>query len=376
MELISEIGGLRRLKELEHLYKGKNILLVTGKKSFELCGAKNKIMTALSQQSVIIFNEFSVNPKLEDAVAGAKVARIEKISVIIAVGGGSVIDMAKLIKAFYQSKVDAAEIAMGLVPVINPDIPFISVPTTAGSGSEATHFAVVYVGKEKFSLADPCLLPDASILDGELVPSGGRYGKSCNALDAMAQAIESAWASGSTEESREYSYAALSICWRQMASFVNPNCTAQIAQEMISAAHLAGKAINISKTTAAHAYSYAFTNYYNIPHGHSVWLTLPAIFELHAQCCLDGNNVTDLRGARHLKAVMKKLKCLMNINETNNIENTLNSFLESIGVVHKMENCGVNSQEKRILISSEVNNQRMGNNPVNLSSYIGRIFRI
>ena len=70
----------------------------------------------------------------------------------------------------------------------------IAVPTTAGSGSEVTHFAVVYVGTEKYSLASQHLLPDAVILDGALVQSGSRYLKTCSVLDAMAQAVESYWA--------------------------------------------------------------------------------------------------------------------------------------------------------------------------------------
>jgi alcohol dehydrogenase class IV len=66
------------------------------------------------------------------------------------VGGGSVLDIAKLIKALLATSGDPAQIMTGKTPVVDPNVPLIAVPTTAGSGSEATHFAVVYIGYDKF----------------------------------------------------------------------------------------------------------------------------------------------------------------------------------------------------------------------------------
>ena len=372
MQLISKIGGLQLIQELNRYFKNKNILLVTGKQSFEASGAKRTLEKQLRGTKITRFFEFSVNPKLEDAMRGVELARLSSTEVIVAVGGGSVIDMAKLIKAFYACNQAELDIATGQVPVTDPNIPLLAVPTTAGSGSEATHFAVVYVGNDKYSLADTCLLPDVVILDGSLALAGSKYQKSCNSLDAMAQAIESSWAAGSTHESREYAFAALESGWNIISKFVATTCYGQIAQQMLEAANFAGRAINISKTTAAHAWSYSMTSSYHVPHGHAVWLTLPQIFEEHETAAIEV--VTDFRGAYHLKDIMRVLRSKLNLKPKISSKDQLKSFLNQLEVEDRMELLGLDTVEKRLLVASRVNAERMGNNPVDLSDAIPRIF--
>ena len=166
MNVISGLASLERFSKLKNEYNGKRILLVTGKESFSACGAKDLLIAELKNQSIVYFSEFDVNPKIEDALRGVKIAIASQVEIIIAVGGGSVIDMAKLIKAFYFFPEKSYQIARGEIEVSDPRIPIIAVPTTAGSGSEATHFAVVYIGNNKYSLASDLLLPDHVILDG------------------------------------------------------------------------------------------------------------------------------------------------------------------------------------------------------------------
>ena len=257
----------------------------------------------------------------------------------------------------------------------DPNIPMILVPTTAGSGSEATHFAVVYVGRDKYSLASQHLLPDGVILDGSLIASATRYQKACNGLDALAQSIESAWAVGSTEQSRNYSFLALSQFGKYFTEVLEANADDGALQGMLEASNLAGKAINISKTTAAHAWSYALTSQYGVPHGHAVWLTLPRIFEIHATASSD--MVIDPRGMKHFQSVMRRLMDSLNITSAEKCESHLKLFLESINVESNMTAIGANTSEKRELLSKQVNTQRMSNNPVLLSkSHVEKIFGV
>ena len=223
-------------------------------------------------------------------------------------------------------------------------IPIIAVPTTAGSGSEATHFAVVYIGTDKYSLAAEFLLPTAVILDGSLTISGSKYQKTCNVLDAMAQAIESAWATRSTKESLEYSLESIELGWSTLKDFIKQSCKPEVAQKMITASNLAGKAINISKTTAPHAWSYGFTSFFDIPHGHAIWLTLPAIFEAHLRA--KKSSVNDPRGKKHLSSIMNLLTEKLNLRKDQDTELQLNDFLSDIGVESKMENLGVDNIKK------------------------------
>jgi len=283
--------------------------------------------------------------------------------------------MGKLIKALYSNPDEAINLAKGSTSVTDPNIPLVAIPTTSGSGSESTHFAVVYIGDEKYSLADSCLLPDEIVLDGNLTLSATKYQKSCNVLDALSQSIESAWAVSSTNESQTISFAALKLCFANFLEFVNTVDNKVAAQAMIEAANLAGQAINITKTTSAHAWSYGLTKRYGIPHGHAVWVTLPKIFEIHATS--HANLIGDPRGLKHLEPVMAKLMGILNIAAKRDIgikfENMLTSIDIKADIVIDLEI----PRKGRLALSSNVNKERMGNNPVMFSqSHIDEIFKL
>ncbi|MDC1274773.1 phosphonoacetaldehyde reductase [Planktomarina temperata] len=374
-QTLTGIGALSRLSEIRAQFKAEKVMLVTGKSSYSASGAKSIVDTALQNDTLVQFSDFDVNPKIEDAERGVALAIEAGIDLIVGVGGGSVMDMAKLIKAFYSAPDKTKELARGELTMTDPGIPMILVPTTAGSGSEATHFAVVYLGLDKYSLASQLLLPNAVILDGSLIASATHYQKACNGLDALAQAIESAWAVGSTEQSREYSFRAVSLCAEYLKEVLVADATSDALQGMMEAANLAGKAINISKTTAAHAWSYAITSHYNVPHGHAVWLTLPKIFEIHASSSVDV--VTDLRGIEHFRAVMTRLMDILGIGTATDSAQHLKSYLHEISVESDMSSMGADTTDMREFLSKQVNMQRMSNNPVTLSeTNIQQIFML
>ena len=356
-------------------FNSKTIMLVTGKASYEVSGAKNIVDTMLQDENIVHFSDFVVNPKLEDAERGVALAKDAGVDLIIGIGGGSVMDMAKLIKAFYAAPEKSKELATGELTMTNPGIPMVLVPTTAGSGSEATHFAVVYIGHDKYSLASQLLLPDGVILDGSLIASGSPYQMACNGLDALAQAIESAWAAGSTEQSRDYSFRAVSLCAKYLKDVLSPAAGEDALQGMMEASNLAGKAINISKTTAAHAWSYAITSYHDVPHGHAVWLTLPRIFEMHATASAD--MVTDPRGLEHFTVIMTRLMDILGITSATDSASFLESYLKVINVESDMVAIGANTSEKRAFLSKQVNMQRMSNNPVVFThAHVSQIFNL
>ena len=363
--LISSLGSLDRLPEITKRYGPSKVLLVTGKVSFETSGAASVLVRHLSEKSFIRFSDFSINPKIEEAMLGVEMARQGNIDMILAIGGGSVLDMAKLIKAFFVKPDKACEIAEGKQPVQDPGIPLIAVPTTAGSGSEATHFAVVYKGTHKYSLASPIILPDAAILDGGLIKSNSPFQKAVNGLDALAQGIESTWAVGATEQSRELALKAVQEAVQFLPKILQGDSDVD-HQSMIQAANLAGQAINTSKTTAAHAFSYAFTSHLQIPHGQAVWLTLPAIFQRHA-CSKDPA----------LQPIMGRLMALLSIEDKTKSAERLRHFTESLGIVCDMKVLGADKVHQRAFIAGQVNQERLGNNPIAFSAQdIAEIFEL
>lgn len=374
-KILSGIGSLSQLSDIRAAFDAKTVMLVTGKASYAASGAKSIVDAALQDDNVVQFSDFDVNPKIEDAERGVAIAKEAGVDLIVGVGGGSVMDMAKLIKAFYTAPEKSKELAKGELAMTDPGIPMVLVPTTAGSGSEATHFAVVYIGLDKYSLASQLLLPDGVILDGSLIASASPYQMACNGLDALAQAIESAWAAGSTEESREYSFRAVSLCAKYLKDVLAPGAGENALQGMMEASNLAGKAINISKTTAAHAWSYAITSHHGVPHGHAVWLTLPRIFEMHATASADV--VTDPRGMEHFTAIMTRLMDIWGITSAADSASHLKDYLKVINVESDMAAIGADTAEKRAFLSKQVNMQRMSNNPVGLTqAHMDQIFNL
>ena len=365
---------MSQLSELRTAFPdAKNIMLLTGKESYAVSGAKTIVDAAFANDIVVKFNDCGVNPKIEVAQRGVELARESEIDLIIAVGGGSVIDMGKLIKAFYATPDRSYQIARGEIALTDPGIPLIAVPTTAGSGSEATHFAVVYLGLEKFSLASPYLLPESVILDGKLIATGSAYQKACSGLDTLAQAIESAWAVGSTSASRVQSFQALRLCTNSLKQVVEGQADDLALQSMMNAANLAGRAINVAKTTAAHAWSYGITSHHGVPHGHAVWLTLPTIFQMHAQA--HETHMIDTLGLKHLQGVIDQLMQIMSIPSADQSASILRGYMAGIGLETQMSAVGADNVEKRRFLSKHVNIERMSNNPIVLGeNEISQIF--
>ena len=153
----------------------------------------------------------------------------------------------------------------------------VAIPTTAGTGAEATQFAVLYVAGRKHSLSHPALLPDGAVLDADLLATLPLYHRKACALDALCQGIESYWARAATEDSRVNAYLAILGVLDNLRPYLAGDAHAEEA--MLEAAWRSGKAIQVSRTTAAHAMSYGLTQRLHIAHGHACALTLPFLWE-------------------------------------------------------------------------------------------------
>ena len=233
--------------------------LLANKKPLLVCGASFDLFGIDFPCEYVRFNGFKPNPLYEDAETGVKLLQETGGNFIIAVGGGSAIDTAKCIKH-----------------ISNADVPIMAIPTTSGSGSEATRSAVIYRGGEKQTITDDRLLPDYVVLQPGLLKTLSLYQRKCTMLDALCQAVESWWSKKATRESIEYSKKAVKLILDNMDGYLNYED--ESSRNMLTASNLAGKAINITTTTAVHAMSYKISQLYNVPHGHAVALCFPKVW--------------------------------------------------------------------------------------------------
>ena len=221
-----------------------SIVLVTGRASYAACGAEAFFAPFLAGRRVVRLVTAGENARAED-VELKRGQLPDRVDAFIAVGGGTAIDTAKLVR--------------GLEGELSP---FLAVPTTAGTGAETTRFAVYYDHGRKMSADDVRYLPTDQVLIPELAATQTAYQKASTEFDAYAQAVESLWAVGATDESRAFARKALDL---------------MAAGEQMLGSYWAGRAIDISRTTAAHALSYYMTATYGIPHGHAVYMMFPYV---------------------------------------------------------------------------------------------------
>jgi len=222
---------------------------------------------------------------MEDLQKGLKLLTANHCNIILAIGGGSVLDMAKLIRFFNSYK---GEITDSVFEQQNEVLPLIAIPTTAGTGSEATHFAVLYKDQVKYSIAHEAILPDVAIVDPVFTYNNSSYLSATTGFDALAQALEAFWNLNSTTESDLYATKAISLLWHNLPLLIHTS-EDKIRDEVAEGAFWAGRAINITKTTAPHAFSYPLTTFYQVPHGHAVAIVFPWIMQLNLNYMLQNN---------------------------------------------------------------------------------------
>ena len=241
----------------------------------------------------VLFNEFTPNPLYEQVCKGVELFRKNECDVILAIGGGSAIDVAKCVKLY--CKMDDSENYLRQ-ECRDSGVPLIAIPTTAGTGSESTRFAVIYFEGKKQSVAHESIVPNYVVLEPSVLKTLPPRQKKATMLDALCQGIESWWSVNSTDESKGYSKIAVDKIVANYKKYIFENDDAA-AREIMTAANYAGRAINITQTTAAHAMSYKITSLYKIPHGAAVAVCLPEVWEYmlaHPEKCIDPRGIAYL----------------------------------------------------------------------------------
>ncbi|MBQ7013751.1 MAG: iron-containing alcohol dehydrogenase [Oscillospiraceae bacterium] len=243
----------------------------------------HKLLTSLGVDAGY---DFSVqeNPSDESTARTLEAFLAHRGDLLVSIGGGSAMDTAKTVKYRLLEAQDAAKLV------------HIAVPTTAGSGSEATQFAVIYQGGVKCSLEHPALLPEHCILDSRLLHSLSPQQRKVSLLDAICHSTESLLSRHATPESRQCAVLSLQALLADCVAFAEGEQS--VYDRMLLAAHDAGRAIQQTRTTFAHAMSYVLTAEYGIQHGQAAML-----------CLMHGLRYVEQNGMAALEEVRQALGC-------------------------------------------------------------------
>lgn len=302
----------------------KRILMVCDGSIWHMDGF-NKHLEEVEKKGVemIGFRDFQPNPLYESVVKGVELFREEQCDSIMAVGGGSAMDVAKCIKLYSSCVGDGADGSWLNAEIIPNSISFLAMPTTAGTGSEATRYAVIYYNDAKQSITNESFIPGTVLMDPNALKTLPLYQKKATMMDALCHAIESFWSVNSTNLSKEYSRASIKGVLENMHGYLAN--TEEGNAGMLQAAHTAGQAINITQTTAGHAMCYKITSLFRSAHGHAAILCDRVLFPWmvdNTDKCIDPRGEEYLRvtldevgqamGCEDAKAGAEKLQCIFN----------------------------------------------------------------
>jgi alcohol dehydrogenase class IV len=335
--------------------EGSNKVLLVCDSSFPYLNIKADIEAM--DVPYVVFSDFTPNPLYEDVCKGVDLFNITKCDTILAVGGGSSMDVAKCIKLYCRMNKETLYLEQEYK---DTGIKLIAIPTTAGTGSESTRYAVIYYDGKKQSVTHDSIIPNVAILEPKVLKTLPLYQKKCTMLDALCQGIESWWSVNSTDESKEYSKIAVETIMKWWREYIFEN-TDESAKHIMEAANYAGRAICITQTTAAHAFSYKITSLYKLPHGHAVAVGLPEIWQYmieYMEKCIDS------RGKEYLANVFSDISKAMGRETPSLAIKAFRQMLKEMEISHPV---ATNKEEELNILSHSVNPIRLRNNPVELN---------
>ena len=355
------MSEIKKKNDIEKIFKSskiENILFITGKNSFYKTKANEFFKKIFKNKKKFYYFKKNRIPEFEELKQIIQFKDRIKPALIIAVGGGCVMDYAKIVSVYKLGKNLKEKI---LSSDFNTEkIKVLAIPTTAGSGAESTSNAVIYFNYKKHSVEGFKIKPDYFCLISDFLLSSNFKVDASSGFDAISQSIESLFSLKSTPQSFEYATQGLKILNQNFFKFLK-NKNKINSHQMMVGANLAGKAINISKTTLPHAISYPFTSYFKIPHGHAVSLTLNKFLKF--------NYFNQSRSKKNF-LLKKRFDTLFSITNTKNIFE-LDEYVDSIKKAAKLEqrfaHLNIEINRDFNLIARNINESRLMNNPIKLN---------
>ena len=283
VKITAGLGSISKLPDL--LPTQGNILLITTPGATRR-GLSAKVSNLLGADRIHIHDQVTPNPELDALDKWTSEYSSAGFAAIIALGGGSVLDAAKVLGVTLPSGVNSPleQLFRQKKDITwSSRIPVTAIPTTSGTGAEVTPFATVWDGlnKKKHSLSGDNVYPAHALLDPELTLTLPRHETLYTGLDAISHALESLWNKNRTPVSEGFALHALTLANQALPIILKQPDDLESRASMQQASLLAGLAISQTKTAIAHAISYPLTIHYNIPHGLACSFALTGLIDLY-----------------------------------------------------------------------------------------------
>ena len=299
-----------------------------------------------------IFSEIGENPNFDDCENVLTFCKDKNYDGVIALGGGSVMDLAKVVMAFLSTGKTNIVDLLEFKGVYERSISSIFLPTTHGTGSEVTMWGTIWdmKQKKKYSISHLDLYPNIAILDGNLTVSLPMDISIMTTLDALSHSFESIWNKNANEKSTEYAIEAITIILSNVELLKQNHNDLNVRNKLLEASTKAGLAFSNTTTAAAHSISYPLTIRFGIPHGIASSLSLIPLLEING---------------KHIKESLDKI--------CHSLEVTYDELIQKIkaipeGIIpYTLSEWGIQENDLPQLVEESFTKGRMDNNIVDLT---------
>ncbi len=309
--------------------KSKKVLVIIGKKSMKEFEYLDKLLNYLKDYQIFVFGGISPNPSIEITDKAIQYAREKEIDLIIGLGGGSVLDVSKLVSVLLKNKGVTNDYLYRERKILNKGIPLIAIPTITGSGTEVTKSAVVtdYKNKYKYSISHEYLRPEIAIIDEDFCLTVPKEIAISSKIDIISHSIEGYLC-------KDNSFSKIMSIQALKSFFLGSFSEASLFGAM---------SFSNSGTLSPHSFSYILTTHYNIPHGIATIISLPSFIKLWS---LHTPKVNIL--AKSLNLTVDKL-----IKKINNIT-------KELGIKTRLRDYKIPFEKKKFIASEalKINKQR------------------
>ncbi|MBN8944464.1 MAG: iron-containing alcohol dehydrogenase [Rhizobiales bacterium] len=289
--IVSGAGAIAELGTLAARSMGRRVAVVTDK-GIVASGLLDHALKSLAAAGceAVVFDEVVADPPEAIVLKAVAMAVEARVHGVVGFGGGSPMDVAKLVALLALEKEELAGI-YGVGNARGPRLPLILVPTTAGTGSEVTPISIITTGAHtKMGVVSPAILPDIALLDPDLTLSVPPHVTAATGIDAMVHAIE-AYTSASPNNnplSKALAREALRLLGGAIRTAAKTGSDRQARADMLTGAMLAGQAFANSPVAAVHALAYPLGGHYHLPHGLTNALVLPYVLRFNAPAAATG----------------------------------------------------------------------------------------
>lgn len=296
-EIIFGSGSLNRLPELLKKQNAARVLLISGPHLNKM-GVVGRLRDSIVSAGAACetFTDVEANPSMETVEKAAAAYRAFGADAIVAIGGGSPMDVAKAVGVVvtYGGSIAQYE-GVGTVP--GPIVPLIAIPTTAGTGSEVTTFSVItdHSRNYKLTVGSQYLIPRCALLDPELLTTTPAGVAAACGMDALVHALEAYLSRAASPFSDAMAEKALALIGRSLRAFVADRANLEAASDMLAGSLFAGIAFSWARLGNVHAMAHPLGGFFNVPHGVANAILLPVVVDYNAIADHDGKYETIYR---------------------------------------------------------------------------------